>query len=219
MTGRKKQAKSPHEKADEEAAAAGKLELAIRQAAQVIVSGRYTREQCIGWIGDYFAKSDRERVTARITAAVQNLKDEAQSTLNLMKAAETADAKPTHAGEFLARFIDLGWPVRAGHPGRGPKPKGTQYDAARKRRKDLYRKLIKLPKARVLAAAKRRQTANPTREEIQSAAEAVATAYKGSLTNAVFDELLTRNKPRDESTVRRHLKALGHQLKKSPPRN
>lgn len=60
------------------------------------------------------------------------------------------NARPLSADELLALTAVIEGAIHLGKPPkrRGPTPKGTQYDAAFKRRKDLWRRLCKLPNLR-----------------------------------------------------------------------
>lgn len=133
---------------------ADKIEFAIRQAASVIVSGRYTVEECIGWICSYVPAVDRVTVTARISEGVEKLREMLE-----------ADAV---AVEFPPPLIDFGWPVLADHPGRGPKPKKakTQYDATLKQRKGIYHRRVRRPAA---GAQGRRKIGERNRESLRLA--------------------------------------------------
>lgn len=65
---------------------------------------------------------------------------------------------------LVSRLPYMGFPKPLPAKARGRKPIRTQYDAAFDRRKNLYRKLVKLPQSRIKAADARRKIGDPLRE-------------------------------------------------------
>lgn len=94
-----------------------------------------------------------------------------KSAIDQMKAIHAAGGTPLtddEVLEFITRPIWMGAPkVPERPPGTaGPKPKRTQYDLAFDRRKDLYRKRVKLPAFRPKGSAARRLIGARTHERL-----------------------------------------------------
>jgi len=132
-----------------------------------------------------------------------------EEVLRLIKVAR-ASARPLTRDEMiesLTRSVNMGWPETPEKaPGvRGPKYKKTQYDLAHERRRDLYRKLVKLP-------GLGRAAGWEARPEYVTALHAVL-AYEAipdrRKVRAVLNILAALGLPAPaERTVRRHLAAL-----------
>jgi hypothetical protein len=142
----------------------------------------------------------------------EDLRHDPVKALALVKAAMAqARGQPAPSREEWLQFIM--WPIYMGRPRvqekepgeRGPKFKKTQYDLAHERRRNLYRKLVKLP-------AQGRAKSWQARPYYVAALSAVL-ADKAVPSNRKASEvlhLLARHGQQapTEQTVRRHLAAL-----------